>query len=388
MKKTLFIVRNFLGEGGSSKVYREIYQRLNAKNCSVLTKKTNISEESSQEFASCGVLQFNRLGIFDYDNYFTYLIDCLKLLCLLKKLQKRDGFTIFCLEKGLEIEGLLLLLFFKIKIVLYCHGEEFNQHPWIVSRFIRTFVYKYYNFSKKIFFVVVSGATKELVKKYVGKSAYQRTIINYSGVSHASIVSTEDRQNLKRKYELENKFVILTVSRFDYRKGHHLFLPMIKKLIQTIPNLVWVTIGQGKGFNEFKSMASKSGLDDRVLMLGQTSEEVKNDFYRLADIFLLLCYTNELKEQEGFGLVFLEANSFGLPVIAGNSGGVEEAVAEDVSGYLVDPFNNEEVCLKIKHLHQNPEKLDSLRKSSWQWAQNFSWDKTANTFQQFVDSIK
>lgn len=63
---------------------------------------------------------------------------------------------------------------------------------------------------------------------------------------------------------------------------------------------------------------------------------------------------------EGFGIVYLEANLYGKPVIAGNSGGVSDAVVNNETGLLIDPENISEIADAIKLLVNSPEKRLSL----------------------------
>lgn len=77
---------------------------------------------------------------------------------------------------------------------------------------------------------------------------------------------------------------------------------------------------------------------------------------------------------EGFGIVYLEANLYGKPVIAGCSGGVSDAVINNKTGLLVNPENISEIAKAIKELIGNPEKRINLGKFGRERAINdFSW---------------
>ena len=79
---------------------------------------------------------------------------------------------------------------------------------------------------------------------------------------------------------------------------------------------------------------------------------------------------------EGFGIVYMDAAFFSKPVIAGDSGGVRDAVIDNETGLLVDPNNIESIKNAILELYNNPEKSLALGKQARERAlADFSWEK-------------
>jgi phosphatidylinositol alpha-1,6-mannosyltransferase len=78
---------------------------------------------------------------------------------------------------------------------------------------------------------------------------------------------------------------------------------------------------------------------------------------------------------EGFGIVFLEAAAQGIPVVAGASGGVLDAVDDGKNGFLVDPEDVEGITDKLQSLIENEALNEKMAKQSLNWASRFYWGK-------------
>ncbi|MBU4015184.1 glycosyltransferase family 4 protein [Patescibacteria group bacterium] len=106
-------------------------------------------------------------------------------------------------------------------------------------------------------------------------------------------------------------------------------------------------------------------------------DESRNAWYKICDIFIMPA-RNIKGDFEGFGIVYLEANLAGKPVIAGNSGGARDAVENGVNGLLVNPEDINEISNAIIKLAQD----ENLRKKLGEQGRErsireFSWEKQA-----------
>lgn len=153
----------------------------------------------------------------------------------------------------------------------------------------------------------------------------------------------EEIENLKHLYALEGKQVILTISRFIEGKGFPHLLRVMPEILQQVPHLVWMIIGDGEAAkrDEILREIQARNLQNIVRFVGVIPHAELKKFYYLADLFVLLTHPDGGME-EGLGLVFLEAAAAGRPVVAGRSGGVEEAVINGQTGVVVDVLNDPE----------------------------------------------
>lgn len=144
-----------------------------------------------------------------------------------------------------------------------------------------------------------------------------------------------DIVDLKNKYH--DKKIILSVGRIIERKGYDRVIQSLPSIISTIPNILYIIVGEGIYQNTLQKLVDQLKLSDYVMFAGKLTNIQVAQYYKLCDCFIMTSRELENHDVEGFGLVYLEANSFGKPVIAGKSGGIEDAVIDGKSGYLVDP---------------------------------------------------
>jgi phosphatidylinositol alpha-1,6-mannosyltransferase len=156
---------------------------------------------------------------------------------------------------------------------------------------------------------------------------------------------------LRRQHQLENRRVILTLSRIVPRKGFDVTLRAVKLLKAEFPDLVYVIAGRGPDLPRLQQLIGEWGLEDSVRYVSDCPPfPASKNIYGLCDVFCMPNRQMPDGEREGFGIVFLEAALAGKPVIAGRSGGAPDAVIHEETGLVVDPESEEEVAAAIRRL--------------------------------------
>jgi phosphatidylinositol alpha-1,6-mannosyltransferase len=145
----------------------------------------------------------------------------------------------------------------------------------------------------------------------------------------------EARAKARARFGLpEDGRVVLSLSRLVPRKGMDVLVEAAARLASTRPDLVVAIGGNGRDRARLDRLVSRTGAP--VRMLGRVPDNDLPDLYGCADVFAMLCRTRwGGLEQEGFGIVFLEAAACGVPQVAGDSGGAAEAVADGETGVVV-----------------------------------------------------
>jgi D-inositol-3-phosphate glycosyltransferase len=121
-----------------------------------------------------------------------------------------------------------------------------------------------------------------------------------------------------------------------------------------------------------KAVASASGVRDRVDFLGTVAHHELPYFYAAADVCVMPSYS------ESFGLVALEAQACGRPVVASGVSGLRSVVRDEVSGYLIDDHDPAIYAERIGRLLSDPELAQQMGKRGRLLAQRFSWTRTAD----------
>jgi phosphatidylinositol alpha-1,6-mannosyltransferase len=148
--------------------------------------------------------------------------------------------------------------------------------------------------------------------------------------------------------------VVASVSRLVPRKGMDVLIEAANRLAPSYPDLVVAIGGDGRERHQLERLAADSLVDVRVL--GRVSDDDRAALLGAADVFVMACRNRwGGLEQEGFGIVFLEAAAFGVPQVAGDSGGAPEAVLDGVTGLVVDdPSDPGAVAEAIRTLLADP----------------------------------
>lgn len=176
--------------------------------------------------------------------------------------------------------------------------------------------------------------------------------------------------------------LILSVSRLVPRKGMDTLIAVASRLHRTHPDLVVCIAGAGRDSRRLQRRID--ALRAPVRLLGRIDDDDKAALYGAADVFSMLCRNRWAGlEQEGFGIVFVEAAAAGTPQIAGRSGGADEAVEDQVTGLVVDgDATIEDIAATFRSLLDDPERRARMSEASRARAvSDFSYDVLAQTLE-------
>lgn len=160
---------------------------------------------------------------------------------------------------------------------------------------------------------------------------------------------------LRSTHQLTGKKVILSVGRLVKRKGMHIAIDAMAQILREIPNVVLVIVGDGPERSVLEARAQKAGVHSNIRFVGGVHDSELPAWYALCDVFLLVPSALQGNDIEGFGIVYLEAASFGKPAVGSKTGGVPEAVQDGITGLLVpsdDPAATAHAVRKLLQDHQ------------------------------------
>ncbi|MFH1187347.1 MAG: glycosyltransferase family 4 protein [bacterium] len=162
--------------------------------------------------------------------------------------------------------------------------------------------------------------------------------------------------NLRKKYNLDDKKILLSVCRLVERKGVDLVISVLAKFSEELKDMVYVVIGDGPKMEDLKKIPIGC---PQVVFAGRVSDEELDLWYRACDVFILTPKKSEF-DVEGFGIVYAEAGSYSKPVIGSKLAGTCEAVKDGVTGILVEPDNVEQIGKAIVGLFNDEELREKL----------------------------
>jgi phosphatidyl-myo-inositol dimannoside synthase len=374
MKKTLLISLTYYPPqtGGISTLMSEIANQLGTSNV-VLTRVQTIASETEYN-----IYRVNKKILASYHkaNFISAMI------CIIKR--KPDLIICATVEDALLAHKIWRIL--KIPFVVWAHGNEIVHlcnlpKPW--GKEINAL-----NCAKKL--IAVSQYTRDKLRQ-LGLSEHKLQIIhpgcNENLFTLNGFIDTSDLPN---NLASQNTKVLITVANLVKRKGHDMVIQSLPKIIKKHPHIFYLIVGEGRDANYLKELTKKYKVQDYVIFFGKASLKQLITFYTIADVFVMSSRIREAQSDvEGFGIVYLEANCCGLPVIGGKSGGVPDAIEDGITGFLVDPNNSDEIAEKVCYLLDNPEKAKEMgRKGRLRVEKNFSWKKIGNQIKSVLSLIE
>ena len=234
------------------------------------------------------------------------------------------------------------------------------------------------------FITVNSQCTKDLLKDIVEDQSKIKIV--YPGVNEKfTELDSQKLQEIKTKYNLKNKKVILTTGRLVHRKNHQLVIDALKELKEKIPNLVYIIIGNGPQKKDYELRIKAYGLENDIKILDNIENDQLPYFYQLSDIFVMVSKTSS-DDVEGFGIVYLEAGIFAKPVIASTEGGSQEAVLENKTGLLVRENSVEALKNGIIKLLKDQDLAHQLGKNAQtRIKKKFLWGDISKKLMEYIN---
>jgi phosphatidylinositol alpha-1,6-mannosyltransferase len=181
---------------------------------------------------------------------------------------------------------------------------------------------------------------------------------------------------------------LLTVARLVRRKGVDTVIEALPRIVAAVPDVQYVVVGDGPEKARLADLSRELGVESRVHFVGAINDRQKAACFHLCDVFAMPSRDIPSEPPEGFGIVYLEANACGKPVIAARTGGVEDAVEHEGSGLLVEPDSPTEVAEAAVQLLREPEAAQTMgARGKARVLERFAWDTVAPQFAEAVRSL-
>jgi phosphatidylinositol alpha-1,6-mannosyltransferase len=271
---------------------------------------------------------------------------------------------------------------FGLKTLIYIHGEEISTR----TRYDEGGQRRRRAFAAADGIVAVSRFTRETLIDGFGVPAGKIELVS-NGVDLARFVPRPRSGQLTARYGLAGRPVLLTVSRLYARKGMDRVIESLPAVLRRFPDLVYLVVGEGSFRPVLESLVVDHGLGGNVVFAGAVPDYELTEHYSLGDVFIMANREMPDGETEGFGLVFLEANACGLPVIAGRAGGSIDAVSDHVNGLVVDGDDTPAIAAAIIQMFEDDALRERLRIGGAEVALASGWDRRVEQFLRFCDRL-
>jgi len=243
-------------------------------------------------------------------------------------------------------------------------AQEHNHHN-NNQKYIKKVIKSVKNFD---YFMPVS---KELADFYAPK--FKNTKVLY--IPNFIENLPEKKSNLKSKQ-------LISVGRLDKVKGFDDLICIFNTLLDTHPDLVLHIVGDGPEKQNLQNKINQLNLQNKVHLCGfKLSKELEKEYLN-SSIYLMTSFS------ESFGLVLVEAASYGLPLIAFDSAqGAKEIVENNKNGFLISDRNKNKFIEAITELIENPEKQKNFSEHSLVIANKFLKNNISETWNKFINNM-
>lgn len=262
---------------------------------------------------------------------------------------------------------------FGFSLCVYALGSDMNLENSLLQNIVRRFVFAN---SKLIF--SVSNQMKTKIEEVTDR----RVIVIPSSVDLSFFRPLFSRADLRKKWGIKTRKVILTVCHLDKNKGVDVLMKAFRKINSTDVGLL--IAGDGPERESLKQLADILGIGEQVKFLGFRNREELLELYNLADLFALASYS------EGLPRVLIEAMGCGCIPLVTNVGDATAVVNSGLNGFVVNPGDPEEMGESIKYIFTLAERsLNIIRDSArCMVADDFDSEKVIKKLVESIVSIR
>ena len=196
-----------------------------------------------------------------------------------------------------------------------------------------------------------------------------------------------DASELRKSLGLSDKKVIVSVGRLVHRKGQDYLIEAMPKILEQVPQAHLLLVGEGPYREHLEKLAKKHKVESSLTFIGRIQYKELPTYICVGDIFAMPSRSRLLGlEVEGLGIVYLEASSCGLPVLAGNSGGAPDAVIQHKTGLVVSGTNTQEIANAAVELLMNVDSSKKMGLLGRQWIiENWRWEIWSEEFEELLN---
>jgi phosphatidylinositol alpha-1,6-mannosyltransferase len=195
-----------------------------------------------------------------------------------------------------------------------------------------------------------------------------------------------DASALRESLGISKKKVIVSVGRLVHRKGQDRLIEAMPEILSTVPDAHLLLIGEGPYREYLQKLVHKHKLQSCVTFIGRIQYKDLPMYLCTGDVFAMPSRSRLMGlEVEGLGIVYLEASSCGLPVLAGNSGGAPDAVVQNETGLVVDGTDNRQIASAAIELLNSKSASQLMGATGRQWiVENWRWEIWSKDFENLL----
>lgn len=193
------------------------------------------------------------------------------------------------------------------------------------------------------------------------------------GVYTSLFQNKVDIEELKAKYGIQAKLVLLYIGRLVEKKGVSYLIKAMPEIVSHNKNVVLIVCGDGPLGNNLKALSEELRLQDFIRFAGYVSGEKKRDYLALSDILIVPSIVTESGDTEGLPVVIQEGMAAGKPIVASDVGGTHDSIKNGWNGFLIEQKKPDGIAAKVLELMNNKELRSGISKIAIEDSKNYDW---------------
>lgn len=228
--------------------------------------------------------------------------------------------------------------------------------------------------------------TRHRIAKALSVAAAARMVRLTPGVDDNTFHPGVDGSEVRARYRLTDRPVVVCVSRLVERKGQDMLIRSLPRIHRRVPDAAVLVVGDGPRRARLERLVRDLALQRDVVFTGAKTWSELPPYFAAGDVFCMPTRTRKAGfEVEGLGIVYLEASATGLPVVAGDSGGAPDTVQDGTTGYVVDGRSEAQIADRVAGLLLDGDLAVQMGKEGRRWVeQRWRWDDLAARLQQLL----
>ena len=373
--KCLFITTEFPpGPGGigmhAYNVINELNKQFDVQFHVVLTENYNSTNEELNKFRESYMFP-----IYSLKNAPTVIKLIRNIYLLSNYALKYKPNVIITSGKHATWYGACLKFIFRKKLICFAHGSEFGTKSKKEIK-INNWSYSYVDE-----LISVSEYTLKYIREHTKINCKKSIVINNGADQNLFYhINSKKIQDFKRKNNLLNKNILLTLGNVSERKGQWVVIKALPSILEKYPNTFYYCIGNPSEEKRFNKMAQELGVASNVIFTGVKPNNELRFWLNSADVFIMSSTHTSYGDFEGFGISVIEAALCATPAIVtkGNNG-VIESIKEGFTGFGIIEKDHVDLSNKINLLLSDEKLRKQLGDNAKERAlKKFTWKIKAN----------
>jgi phosphatidyl-myo-inositol dimannoside synthase len=364
--------------GGSGRWFWEVYRRL-PRDQFVIAAGEHLDQDEFDRRHNLRLIRlpltFNSWGLLDWRALWDHGLLLRKLRSIVHRYDIKNIHCGCCLPVGLQ--ALALNLLYRIPFLCFVHGEELS-----VGRQSRELLWWMRQIFRRANVLIANSHSTATLLQRDWQVPPARIRVLHPGVDTARFVPAARNALVRAQLGWGDRPVILTVGRMQKRKGHDQMILALHRIKVAFPDILYSIVGDGEERRFLHDLTTREGLTPHVQFVGEINDARMLAHYQQCDLFAL---PNRQVggDFEGFGMVLLEAQACGRPVLAGDSGGTRETMCIPQTGQIVPCESSPQLAATVIDLLSDHSRLDRMGAAGRQWVvERFDWSSLSRQAQE------